>query len=62
MVTDRADGVHPPFEGFTVVTTVKPDGRLIHYYEWPPAAADPESAPSAGDGAPGSHEPDPPDV
>jgi hypothetical protein len=51
MVTDRGAGVHPPFEGFVVVTTVKPDGRLIHYYEWPAEPPDPEAPGPGGDRA-----------
>ncbi len=35
MVTDAKSDGNDPFGGFVVVTEVKPDGRLIHYYEWP---------------------------
>jgi hypothetical protein len=47
-VTEPKDAADDPFGGFVVVTEVKPDGRLIHYYEWPmpatdDAAADPET-------------------
>lgn len=34
------DAPADPFGGFVVETTVKPDGRLIHYYEWPQPAAE----------------------
>ena len=34
-MTDEPERAEDPFSAFVVVTTVKPDGRLIHYYEWP---------------------------
>jgi hypothetical protein len=49
MVTESKDAGNGPFGGFVVVTQVKEDGRLIHYYEWP----DPAPVP-AGDDADGA--------
>jgi hypothetical protein len=54
-VTDRGDPPADPRLAFVVVTTVKPDGRKIHYYEWPkgppeagkPAKPEPPKAPRA---------------
>ncbi|HEY7591282.1 MAG TPA: hypothetical protein VH723_09830 [Candidatus Limnocylindrales bacterium] len=34
-MTDVKHDGNDPFGGFVVVTEVKADGRLIHYYEWP---------------------------
>jgi hypothetical protein len=36
---------HQPFESFRVTTEVMPDGRRVHYYEWP---AGPRDRPPAG--------------
>jgi hypothetical protein len=62
MVTDREEGVHPPFVGFTVVTQVKPDGRHIHYYEWPPDVRDRAAAPEGASPDASPPPPDAPDV
>jgi hypothetical protein len=44
-VTEPKDAPADSFGGFVVETEVKPDGRLIHYYEWPvPAASDDAAA------------------
>ena len=52
-MTEPKDAPNDPFGEFVVMTEVKPDGRIIHYYEWPAAkeASDSPkpSAPSAPD-------------
>ncbi|HEV8488240.1 MAG TPA: hypothetical protein VGQ58_00460 [Candidatus Limnocylindrales bacterium] len=34
-MTDRREPPNKPLVAFVVETQMKPDGRLIHYYEWP---------------------------
>ena len=43
-MTEPKDDADDPFGRFVVVTEVKADGRLIHYYEWPVPATDDEAA------------------
>jgi hypothetical protein len=40
-MTDRRDPAKKPFVAFVVETQMKPDGRLIHYYEWPDRTPEP---------------------
>jgi hypothetical protein len=40
-MTDRREPSHRPVVAFVVETQMKPDGRLIHYYEWPDRPPEP---------------------
>ena len=60
MVTGRGDAGHRPFGGYRISTEGMPDGRLIHYYEWPdaPEGTVPQGSSERARGAPaGAEEP-----
>ncbi|MDQ2964809.1 MAG: hypothetical protein M3R57_03060 [Chloroflexota bacterium] len=40
---DRRDPSKRPVVAFVVETQMKPDGRLIHYYEWPDRPPEPKA-------------------